>query len=123
MLSQAEAVSSVGEPLHPGVESVQGAAGTCLYKSGNDSAFVTLTVTSWAALKPVAQRRGATSVSSIGDEALSFTDAAGSQLLVRRGSTGLRILIHGPSIDSLTDRGLAREEVLARLLVPRLQGN
>jgi len=120
LLSQAEAVSSVGEPLDPGVESVQGTAGTCLYKSGNDSAFVTLTVTNWEALKPIAQRRGAIPVSSIGDEALSFTDAAGSQLLVRKDSTGVRILIHGPDIDSLPDRGLAKEEALARLLVPRL---
>jgi hypothetical protein len=120
LLSQAEAVSSVGEPLDPRVESVQGTAGTCLYKSGNDSAFVALTVTDWEALKPIAQRRGAISVSSIGDEALSFTDAAGSQLLVRKDSTGFRILIHGPGIDSLPDRGLAKEEALARLLVPRL---
>jgi hypothetical protein len=120
LLNQAEAVSSVGEPLHPGVESVQGTAGTCLYKSGSDSAFVAITVTNWEALKPIAQRRGAISVSSIGDEALSFTDTAGSQLLVRKDSTGLRILIHGPGIDSLPDRGLAKEEALARLLVPRL---
>ena len=120
LLSQAEAVSSVGEPLGPGVESVQGTAGTCLYKSGSDSAFVALTVTNWEALKPIAQRRGAISVSSIGDEALSFADAAGSQLLVRKDSTGLRILIHGPGIDSLPDRGLAKEEALAKLLVQRL---
>ena len=120
LLSQGEAVSSVGEPLDPGVESVQGTAGTCLYKSGNDGAFVTFTVTNWEALKPVAQRRGATPVGRIGDEALSFTDVAGSQLLVRKGSTGLRILMHGPGIDALPDRGLAKEEALGRLLVPRL---
>lgn len=120
LLDQAEAVSSVGEPLGPRVESAQGTAGTCLYKSGNDSAFVALTVTSWDALKSFAHRSGATSVSSVGDEALTFTDAAGSQLVVRSGSVGFRLLIHGPNIDSLPDHGLAKEKALTALILPRL---
>jgi hypothetical protein len=120
LLHQSEAVRSVGEPLGRGVESAQGTARTCLYKSGNNSTFVAVTVASWDAMKSFAQHSGAVSVSNVGDEALSFTDAAGSQLFVRRGSAGVRLLIHGPNIDSLPDHGLAKEEGLAALLLPRL---
>jgi hypothetical protein len=41
-------------------------------------------------------------------------------LYVRKGSSGFLLTMNGPNIDSLADHGLAKEEALAALILPRL---
>ena len=59
-------------------------------------------------------------VSGVGDEALNLNGSNGSLLYVRKGSSGFLLTMNGPNIDSLADHGLAKEEVLAALILPRL---
>lgn len=119
LLTQAEAVAAVGQALTAGVENVP--LGVCTYASSDFAAGVDLTVGSWDSMVAAAHGNGASPapVSGVGDEALNLNGSNGSLLYVRKGSSGFLLTMNGPNIDSLADHGLAKEEALAALILPR----
>jgi hypothetical protein len=118
LLTQAEAVAAVGQALTAGVENDP--LGMCTYASSDFAAGVT--VGSWDSMVTAAHGNGASpaAVSGVGDEALNLNGSNGSLLYVRKGSSGFLLTMNGPNIDSLADHGLAKEEVHAALILPRL---
>jgi hypothetical protein len=121
LVTQAEAEDAVGQPLTAGVENAP--LGMCTYNSSDLAAGVQLTVGSWDSMAAAAHGNGAdlTAVTGVGDEALNLNGPDGPSLLyVRKGSTGFLLTMEGPNIDSLPDHGLAKEEALAALILPRL---
>jgi hypothetical protein len=120
LLTQAEAVAAVGQALTAGVENVP--LGMCTYASSDFAAGVDLTVGSWDSMVAAAHGNGASPapVSGVGDDALNLNGSNGSLLYVRKGSSGFLLTMNGPNIDSLADHGLAKEEALAALILPRL---
>ena len=64
-----------------------------------------------------------TQVSGIGDQASAVFSQTGEgypALVVRKGAIGFEVSIHGPKVLALPDRGLAKEEALATLILSRL---
>ena len=120
LLTQTEAVAAIGQDLNAGVEDVR--LGTCAFNSSDFAAGISLTVGDWDSIKAAATagKTAPTTVSGVGDEALNLNGSNGSLLYVRKGGTGILITMNGPSVDSLADHGLAKEEALARLILPRL---
>jgi hypothetical protein len=60
-------------------------------------------------------------VAGVDDEALNLrVTGSGSVLYVRKGNRGCLPTVSGPNIDSASDQGLAKEEHLAALILPRL---
>lgn len=120
LLTQAEAMAAVGKPLNAGVESVP--LGSCAYNSSDFTSNVSFTVSTWESISNAARSGGVppTSISGVGDEALNLNGSNGSNLYVRKGSAGFLLSISGPNIDSLPDHGLAKEETLVALMLPRL---
>jgi hypothetical protein len=114
LLLRADAEAAVGQPL-PQADMMP-APNDCNYYATGFSAAVEFSVNTWADLefsanagmvKPVA-------ISGIGDEALNIQSVSfGSTLYVRKGSDGFLLVLSGPTIDQLPDRGLAQEKILA----------
>lgn len=119
-LTQAEAGAAVGQTLNAGVEDV--ALGSCTYTSSDYAAGVVLTIGTWDSMTAAAHGNGAnpSPVTGVGDEALNNNGSNGSQLYVRKGTLGFLIVMNGPNIDSLADHGLAKEEAIAAVIMPRL---
>ncbi len=115
LLTRAEAASAVGQPLTSGYETA--ALGKCDYSTPDFAAGVDITVSSWDSITNAAHSNGHTppAVSGVGDQAYF-----GVGLSVRKGDKGFLLLMNGPHIDSLPDRGLAKEKALAALILPRM---
>jgi hypothetical protein len=120
LLTRGEAENVVGQPLPTGSEDK--VLGNCTYSSTDFVADADLTVGTWDSMVAAAHGNGAnpTSVSGVGDEALNLNGSNGSLLYVRKGDAGILIDLNGPSIDSLADHGLAKEEDLARIILSRM---
>lgn len=120
LLTQAEVAAAVGQSVNAGVESAP--LGTCSFASADFAAGANLLAAAWESISAAANSGHAppTPVSGIGDEALNGNGANGSTLYVRRGSAGFAVVLNGPNIDHLPDHGLAKEQALAALILPRL---
>ena len=77
----------------------------------------------WAGIKAAATSgpRPVTPIAGVGDEALNLNGSGGSNLYVRKGNQGFVLIIAGPKISGLADRGLAQEKVLASAILGRLK--
>ena len=114
LLTRSEASAADGQPLGAGSEDA--VLGSCSYLAP-DFSGVTFTVSSWESITNAAHGNGhtPTAVSGVGDEAYF-----GTGLSVRKGTNGFLLLVSGPNIDALPDRGLAKQETIADLILPRL---
>ena len=119
LLTQAEAAAAVGQPVTAGVENAP--LGMCTYASADFAAGVDLTVSTWDSMTAAANAgHGPPSpVSGVGDQALNLNGSGGSLLYVRKGNAGFLLTIHGPTLDSLPDHRLVKEEAVAGLILPR----
>jgi hypothetical protein len=122
LLSQAEVDAAAGRPLGHGNR--VGALDDCQWSTSDFARSVEVDVGDWSAIKAKSTLLGQTltSVSGIGDEALSLNAAGNAaQLYVRTGTTGFLLLLGGGQyIGSLPDLGLASEKVLATAVLGRL---
>ena len=120
LLTQAEAAAAVGQPVNAGVENAP--LGMCTYASADFAAGADLTVSTWDSM--VAAANGGNGppspVSGVGDQALNHNGAGGSLLYVRKGTAGFLLTLDSPTIQHLPDHGLAKEEAVAALILPRL---
>ncbi len=124
LLTQAEVASAVGAPIGSGVEVGGGGVGGCFFNQSSGAyAGAILSVAGWTQISAPYKVTGPGSspLSGIGDEAysISATSAAAAVLLVRKGSNGFTLAIHGAHVDSLPDHGLATEKSLAALVSSR----
>jgi hypothetical protein len=114
---RADAEAAVGQPL-PGTTE-HDALGMCDY---NTAEFygASLTVGDWESIKGAATAGGhpPVAIAGVGDEALNLNGANGSLLYVRKGERGFLLILNGPNIDPLPDRGLEREKILALKILP-----
>ncbi len=126
LLTRSDVAGSIGEPVSAGVQSSARGAGLCAYSSvsGNIAGGL-LVVSSWSKL--IAGVHDAklkqTQVSGIGDQASAVFSQTGEgypAVVVRKGAIGFEVSIHGPKVLALPDRGLAKEEALATLILSRL---
>jgi hypothetical protein len=126
LLTQSDVAGSIGEPVSAGVASSAHGTGLCAYSSVSGSiAGGLLVVSSWSKLINAAHaaKLRQTQVSGIGDQAWSVFSQTGAgypAIVVRKGAIGFEVAIHGPKILALPDRGLAKEEALATLILSRL---
>jgi Protein of unknown function (DUF3558) len=126
LLTQADVAKAIGEAVGTGVGSAHSGTLLCTYSSVSGSiAGGVLVVSSWTKfVKGVrVAKLTQTPVSGIGDEASKLFSQTGQgfpALLVRKGAIGFEVAIHGPSILALPDRGFAKEEALAALILARL---
>ena len=124
LLTQAEVASAVGTPTGPGVEEGSLGAGGCFFNQSSGAyAGATLSIAGWNQISAPYKVTGPGSspLSGIGDEAysISATSETAPVLLVRKGSNGFTVAIHGAHVDSLPDHGLAVEKSLAALISSR----
>ena len=114
LLTRAEASAADGQSLGAGAEDA--VLGSCSYLAP-DFSGVTFTVSSWQSITNAAHGNGGTppAVSGVGDEAYF-----GVGLSVRKGTKGFLLEVSGPNIDALPDHGLAKQKILADLMLPRL---
>ena len=117
VLTQAEVDTAVGQALGPGTP--DRLPGECLWNAADFSAGVTVTIGDWDSVKTAAASGSTvpTSIPGVGDEALYLN---GTNLYVRKGSTGFLLVMFSPHIDPLPDHGLAREKVLAAAILGRM---
>ncbi|MDP9116924.1 MAG: hypothetical protein M3O28_06645 [Actinomycetota bacterium] len=117
LLTQAEVDAAAGQALGPGKPTIPHY--DCTWTTSDFAASVTLTISDWTAIKAAATGNGhpPTPVSGVGDEALT---KGGGLLYVRKGSAGFLLMIAGAHLDSLPDKGLAAEKVLAAAVFGRL---
>ncbi len=114
-MARADAEAAVGLPLSGTTENVT--LGECDYTTP-EFYGAALTVGQWDSIKLAATSGSHTPkpVTGVGDEALNL----GGHLYVRKGERGFLIVLNGPAVDGLPDRGLARTTVLAQKIVPNL---
>jgi Protein of unknown function (DUF3558) len=122
LLTQPEVDTAAGQPLGAGQRA--GALQVCQWSSSDFAGSVELTVGDWSAIhaSAVANGQTPTSVSGVGDEALTLNQEGNSaQLYVRKGLSGFALLLGGAQYtDTLPDLGLAHEEALAAAVLGRL---
>jgi hypothetical protein len=118
-LTQKEVDAATGEPLGPGAPTM---ANDCSWGTKDFAAGVDVTFGDWDANIATFRASGKppSPIDGIGDDALVRTDAAGSFLYFRKGSTAYSINIHGPRVDGLADKGLSQEKILAAALLGRV---
>jgi hypothetical protein len=62
-----------------------------------------------------------TPVAGVGDQAVSAYGGRGfPAILVRKGSAGFELAIHGAKVLAIADHGLVEEKALARLVLTRM---
>lgn len=124
LLTRADVAAAIGEPVGAGTEQAKAGAGAaCFYSSSGTTAGGLISVANWQKATDVfrAHRIKLRPLGGIGDQAFSTFGGGGSPaILVRRGSVGFEISIHGSKVLALADHGLAKEEDLARLVLSRL---
>jgi predicted small lipoprotein YifL len=120
-MQRADAEAAVGQALPNTTEHT--ALGMCDYNTP-DFYGASLTVGDWEGIKGAATsggpQRPPTTVSGVGDEALNLNGSGGSNLYVRKGGRGFLLILNGPNIDGLPDRGLEREKTLALKILQNL---
>jgi hypothetical protein len=126
LLTQSDVTSAIGEAVTTGTTSGDAVTKVCVYQSTSGSiAGGLLVVSSWRKLLSGVRtaKLTQTPVQGIGDEASKVFSQTGQgypALVVRKGDIGFEVSIHGPKILSLPDRGFAKEEALAALILARL---
>ncbi|MEP6864204.1 MAG: hypothetical protein ABJE66_26525 [Deltaproteobacteria bacterium] len=98
-------------------QTVENAAlGNCDYTTP-DFYGASLTVSDWSSIKAAATSSGhhPSVVTGVGDEALW-----GAGISVRKGDRGFLLVLNGPVVDHLPDKGLAKAKVLALTILPKL---
>jgi hypothetical protein len=119
LMLRPDAEAAVGQALPQTTENA--VLRMCDYNTSDFAAGASLTVGTWEAVRTAATsgRAVPVSVSGVGDEALNLNGSNGSLLYVRVKNEGFLLVLHGPKIDRLPDRGLAKETVLALSIVAR----
>jgi hypothetical protein len=124
LLTQADVTAAIGQPVGAGTVQSKPSAGACVYDSTDGSvAGGLIAVTSWQNLTDTLRTNKImlTPISGLGDQAArGFAGAQFPALVVRKGSIGFEISIHGPHITASPDHGLAKAEDLARRVLSRL---
>lgn len=122
LLSQLEVDAAAGQPLGHGNRI--GALQDCQWSTRDFAGSVEIDVADWTTIKLKSTQLGMplTSITGVGDEALSFNQAGNAaQLYVRKGKTGFLLLLGGGQyIGALPDLGLGHEKVLAAAALKRL---
>jgi hypothetical protein len=116
-IARADAEAAVGLPLPKTTENVT--LGICDYNTAEfyGSSF---SVGDWDGVNAAAQSGRPShppqTVSGVGDEAVNL----GGNLYVRKGDRGFLLVLNGPAVDRLPDKGLARAKALALKILPNL---
>lgn len=120
LLTREDAEAAIGRLLPQNTTKNVG-LGMCDYNTADFTAGASISVSGWDSVKSAAAsgEHQPQVVAGIGDEALQQGDSNGSVLYVRKGDEGFVLTLNGPHVDTLADRGLAAEKLLAQKVLAR----